>query len=60
MNDVKVKRKSYIKGMRDELIIAKEHNLHPAIIAELEERIEKHLQYKRDYHKAHYVSKKVK
>lgn len=58
MEDVKIKRKSYLKGMQDELVIAKEHKLHPAIIAELEERIEAHLQYKRDYHKAHYISRK--
>lgn len=59
MDNVKIKRKSYLRGMQEELQIAKEHKLHPAIIAELEERIDKHLQYKRDYHKAHYVSKKV-
>lgn len=58
MNDEKPKRKSYLKGMQDELLIAKEHKLHPAIIEELEERIEAHLQYKRDYHKSHYVSRK--
>lgn len=53
-----LKRKSYLKGMQEELAIAIEHKLHPAIVAELEERIEAHKQYKRDYHKKHYVSKK--
>lgn len=49
-----------MKKMRNDLALAKEGNLHPAIIAEIQERIDKHIKYKADYHKKHYVSKKVK
>ena len=53
-----MKRISYLKKMRADLSLAIEGNLHPAIIAEIQERIDAHLQYKADYHKKHYVSRK--
>lgn len=55
-----MKRISYLKKMRNDLAIAVEAKLHPAIIAEIQERIDRHLKYKADYHKKHYVSRKVK
>lgn len=48
-----------MKKMRNDLAIAVEAKLHPAIIAEIQERIDAHIKYKSAYHKKHYVSKKV-
>lgn len=48
-----------MKKMRADLAIAIEGNLHPAIVAEIQERIDAHIRYKAEYHKKHYVSRKV-
>lgn len=51
----KHKRVGYLKGLRQDLAIAEAEQMHPAIVAELKERIEAHLEYKRQYHKRNYV-----
>ena len=51
----KHKRVGYLKGLRQDLAIAEAEHMHPAIVAELKERIEAHLEYKRQYHKRNYV-----
>jgi hypothetical protein len=50
-------RLGYLAGLQRDLAIAKAEHLHPAIIDELESRIEAHKQYKRDYHKRTYKSR---
>lgn len=49
------KRVGYLTGLRQELQLAESEHMHPAIVAELKERIEAHLEYKRQYHKRTYV-----
>ena len=51
------KRLGYLAGLKRDLAIAQSEHLHPAIIDELESRIEAHKQYKRDYHKRTYKSR---
>jgi hypothetical protein len=54
-----MKRISYLKKMRNDLAIAVEAKLHPAIVAEIQERIDAHIVYKAAYHKKNYISRKV-
>lgn len=42
-------------SLRRDLEVAEAEKMHPAIIAELKDRIEAHLEYKRNYHKRNYV-----
>jgi len=51
------KRVSYMRQMQGDLAIAREIG-RTDMIAELLERINKLKQYKQEYHKKHYISKK--
>jgi len=51
----KPKRKGYGTKLREDLKLARDRKLHPAIIKDLEERLEAHKAYKHAYYVDHYV-----
>ena len=51
----KPRRKGYGTKLRDDLQIARDRKLHPAIIKDLEDRLAAHKAYKHAYYTAHYV-----